>query len=89
MSSDPTLGFLAHARRFGAGLEEGRVIAPAKSLVEMQKIILNDRTDAALCIFFILVTVVMTTYGVRACVLAVRSKTWSARETSEPAPVIG
>jgi carbon starvation protein len=82
LSSDPALGFLAHATRFQAGLVEGRVIAPAKNLAEMQKIVFNDRIDAALCVFFILVTLTMTFYGVRACLQAMRNNEWTAREAS-------
>jgi carbon starvation protein len=86
MSSDPALGFLAHAQRFDAALSEGRIIAPAKSIAEMQKIVLNDRIDAGLCVFFILVTLTMTAFGVRACLLALRNKDWSANETfAQPA----
>lgn len=86
LSSDPALGFLAHANRFEAALREGRVIAPAKSLAEMHKIVLNDRIDAGLCVFFIVVTLTMTTYGVRACLRALRTNEWTAREAS-PQPV--
>lgn len=81
LSPDPAVGFLAHARRFEAGLGEGRLIAPAKNLAEMHKIVLNDRIDAVLCVFFILVTLAMTAYGVRACLQALRIGEWTARES--------
>lgn len=45
-------------------------------------IVLNDRIDAALCVFFILVTLAMTACGVRACSQALRTKEWTARESS-------
>ena len=60
---------------------EGRLIAPAKNLAEMHKIVLNDRIDAVLCVFFILVTLAMTAYGVRACLQALRIGEWTARES--------
>ena len=82
LSSDPALGFLAHATRFQAGLDEGRLITPAKNMIEMQKIVFNDRIDAGLCVFFILVTLTMTAYGVRACLLAQRTGEWTAREAA-------
>ncbi|MFD1786185.1 carbon starvation CstA family protein [Sphingomonas floccifaciens] len=86
LSPDPAIGFLAHARRFGDALGDGRIIAPAKSLAEMRKIVFNDRIDAALCIFFILVTLAMTAYGARACLRAWRADGWTAREaTGRPA----
>jgi carbon starvation protein len=70
-------------------LSEARVIAPAKTLGEMQRIVLNDRIDAALCMFFILVTLAMTAYGVRACLQALRTGEWTARESSiQPTPVV-
>jgi carbon starvation protein len=81
LSSDPAVGFLAHAKKFEAGLIEGRLIAPAKTFAEMHKIVLNDRIDAGLCVFFILVTVTMTAYGVRASMQALRNREWTARET--------
>ena len=87
LSPDPALGFIAHARRFGTALDEGRLIAPAKSLAEMRQIVLNDRIDAVLCVFFILVTLAMTGYGVRACRKALREPKWTARET--PAGIVG
>ncbi len=87
-SPDPAVGFLAHAAKFDAGLSELRLIAPAKSLVEMHRIVLNDRIDAALCVFFIVVTLAMTFYGARACLQALRIKNWTARETPLQSPAV-
>lgn len=79
-SQDPAVGFLQHARRFSGALAEGRIIAPAKSLEEMQKIVLNDRIDAILCGFFVIVTLAMTAYAVRACIEAFRAPQSTACE---------
>ncbi len=86
LSPDPAIGFLAHAWRFQQGLSEGQLIAPAKSFAEMEKIVLNDRIDAVLCVFFICVTLAMTAYGARACLRALRTRAWTAREAN-PQPV--
>ena len=67
---DPAIGFLAHAGKFGAALREGRVLAPAKSLAEMRRIVLNDRIDAGLCALFLAVVVAILVYGVRTCMAA-------------------
>ncbi|HEX8418040.1 MAG TPA: carbon starvation CstA family protein, partial [Methylobacterium sp.] len=41
--ADPRIGFLAHADRFSAALAEGKVLAPAKNIDQMNQIIFNDR----------------------------------------------
>ncbi|MET0269437.1 MAG: carbon starvation protein A, partial [Sphingomonas sp.] len=62
--ADPRIGFLSHARQFSAALAEGRLMAPAKTVAEMRRIILNDCIDAALCAFFIAVVLAILFYGV-------------------------
>lgn len=70
---DPSIGFLAHAARFSAALAEGRVLAPAKSLAEMARVVTNDRVDAALCALFLAVVATMVVYGGRASLHARRT----------------
>ena len=55
----PAIGFLAQARKFSAAIENGVVIAPAKSVADMQTIVLSNQINAALCAFFMLVAVTM------------------------------
>ena len=59
----PAISFLAHAQRFGGALAEGRVLAPAKSLADMQRVVTNDYVDASLCAAFMAVVVSMLVYG--------------------------
>src|SRR5262249_1553966 len=63
-SSNPAVGFLAHARRFGNAVASGQVLAPAKSLEEMSRVIFNDYVDATLAALFVAVGVSMVIYGV-------------------------
>jgi carbon starvation protein len=63
-SSSPSLGFLAHAARLTNALAEGKVLAPAKSLGEMERIIFNDYLDATLAGLFAAAVVVMVIYGI-------------------------
>jgi carbon starvation protein len=77
---DPAIGFLAHAARFSAALADGRVLAPAKSLAEMARVVLNDRIDAALCALFLAVVATIVVYGVRACLSAHRADRPTVRE---------
>lgn len=80
LSPDPAIGFLAHARKYGAALAEGQVLAPAKSIADMNKIVWNDRIDAALCAVFIAVVLSMIWFGIAACLKAWRTDGWTAKE---------
>ena len=80
LSDDAKISFVAHARIFAAALDQGRVLAPAKSLEEMQRIVRNDYVDAALAAAFMLLVIAMLGFGVRAALAARRSAAASARE---------
>ncbi|CNH09828.1 putative carbon starvation protein A [Yersinia pekkanenii] len=55
----PSIGFLAQAKKFAAGGEQGVLITPAKSIKDMETIVFNNQINAALCAFFMLVAVTM------------------------------
>ena len=44
----------------------------------MQQIIFNDRIDAALCAMFVLVVASLVVFSVRSCIVAYRSRGWTA-----------
>ncbi len=85
-SSDPAVGFLAHARRFSAAADRGELLAPAKSMAEMRSIIFNDTVDAVLCGLFLLVVLSLLAFTVRTCIAARRSDAVLAREVM---PAVG
>jgi len=62
-SSNPSIGFLTHARKFGDALAAGQVLAPAKSLGQMTQIVINDYVDATLAAIFVGVVLSMLFYG--------------------------
>ncbi len=64
--SDPAIGFLAHARMVQAGIDADTVLAPAKSIAQMEQIVFNDYMDATLCVIFGLVVIAMLGFGLRA-----------------------
>jgi carbon starvation protein len=66
LSSVPAIGFLSHARLFVAAADAGRILPPAKTLEEMNRIIFNDYVDAALAALFIAVLLAVALYGVMA-----------------------
>ena len=55
----PSIGFLAQANKFRRGIDEGVIIAPAKTVADMQTIVFSNQINAALCGFFMLVAVTM------------------------------
>jgi carbon starvation protein CstA len=58
-----SIGFIAHARIFGTALASGKILAPAKSVAEMQKIFFNDCVDATLSAIFVAIVLTMLVYG--------------------------
>ncbi|WP_025917197.1 carbon starvation CstA family protein [Herminiimonas sp. CN] len=80
--ANPRVGFLAHAGKFKAALAEGKLLAPAKSIEQMQQVIFNDYLDAALSGFFMLVLLSMLVFGIRTVLVARAAGKASARETS-------
>jgi carbon starvation protein len=80
-SADPKVGFLAHANKFQAAHDAGTVLAPAKTVEQMERIIFNDYVDATLAGFFIIVVLAVLFYGIRT-ILASRSHSGpTAKET--------
>jgi carbon starvation protein len=75
------VSFIAHARAFSAAAENGKVLAPAKSLEDMQRVITNDYVDATLTVLFMLLVVATLGFGIRAALAARRSATPTHRET--------
>jgi len=80
--ANPKIGFMAHAAKYQAALAEGKVLAPAKSIDQMQQVIFNDYLDAGLAAFFMIVVVSVLVFGARTALAA-----WNAsRPTHNEAP---
>ncbi|WP_018131962.1 carbon starvation CstA family protein [Effusibacillus pohliae] len=58
-SSDPKIGFYAHARPYEAAIAQGKVLAPAKNMNVMHQIVFNDKLDAAVTAVFIAVVILL------------------------------
>ncbi len=85
--ANPKVSFLAHAAKLQAALDEGKVLAPAKSLAQMKRIIFNDYVDATLAGLFMFVVLSIAVYGVLAVLRARREAKPTSRETPfEPLP---
>jgi carbon starvation protein len=80
-SPDPRVGFLALARKFSAAAAEGKVLAPAKSIEEMQRVAFNNYLDAVVCAFFVVLVVAMCYFAIRIGMQAWRQAVPTAIET--------
>ncbi len=79
--ADPKIGFLANADKFGTALASGEILAPAKSLKDMERIVFNNQLDAALCVLFMSVVVLMLVFGLRAALAARRQTQPTVQES--------
>ncbi|MDQ4026280.1 MAG: carbon starvation protein A, partial [Actinomycetota bacterium] len=71
-SGDPKLGFFAQRARFEAALADGRVLAPAKDLGEMQRVVTNATVDGILAAVFALLVVAVIVDAARVWIRAIR-----------------
>jgi carbon starvation protein len=76
------VGFLAHAAKYQGALDDGKLLAPAKSVAQMQQVIFNDYLDASLAGFFMVVVLAVLVFGIRT-VLAARASTHPSTQESE------
>ncbi|EXH45607.1 carbon starvation protein A [Acinetobacter baumannii] len=56
---NPKIGFLAQVHKFSDAIDRGEILKPAKTIAEMQTIVLSNQINAALCGFFMIVSIVM------------------------------
>lgn len=82
--ANPKVGFLAHAAKYQAAFDQGKLLAPAKSVAQMQQVIFNDYLDASLAGFFVVVVLSVLVFGIRT-VLVARA---AAQPTAKESPVV-
>jgi carbon starvation protein len=87
--SDPRIGFVALARKFSAAAAEGKVLAPAKSIEEMQRVAFNNYLDAVVCGFFVVLVLAMCVFAMKICLQAYRQAQPTAHEIPPLAAVRG
>jgi carbon starvation protein len=78
--ANPAIGFLAQARRFADAAASGTVLAPAKTLQEVQRVAFNNYLDAAVCAFFVLLVAAMCVYAIVISLQALRATQPTAQE---------
>jgi carbon starvation protein len=80
-SSDPRVGFIALAERFSKAAGEGKILAPAKSIEEMQRVAFNNYLDAVVCGVFVVLVIAMCIYAIKIGLQAWRQANPTAVET--------
>jgi len=78
--TNPKIGFLAQADKFSTAIANGEILKPAKTLEEMQTIVLSNQINAALCAFFMIVAIVMLFAAIGAIRRALASPTPTVNE---------
>jgi carbon starvation protein CstA len=80
--ANPAVGFLALARKYSDALANGQVLAPAKSIDQMQHVIFNAYTNATLTALFLFVVFSILFFALKVGVAA-----WGTKErTDKEAP---
>jgi len=87
--SDARIGFLALARKFSAAAAEGKLLAPAKSIEEMQRVAFNNYLDAVVCGFFVLLVLAMCIFAAKICLQALKQANPTANEIPPLGPAQG
>ena len=82
--TNPKIGFLAQAQRFNDAIAQGKILAPAKTIEEMQRVAFANQINAVLCGFFMLVAIVMLV----AVLINVRKALASSKPTVRESEVV-
>jgi carbon starvation protein len=73
-SGDPKIGFFAQRDRFNEAIANGEVLAPAKTMDDMNAVVTNSTVDGILAALFAILIVVVILDATRVCIKAVRSR---------------
>lgn len=85
----PAIGFLAHARRYADAAAAGTVLAPARTLADMHRVIANDMIDVSLAVFLMAVVITMAVLGLRAARHALTTPHVTCTEERHDLPLLG
>ncbi|MEI2456141.1 carbon starvation CstA family protein [Lysobacter firmicutimachus] len=78
---NPAVGFLAQANKYSAAIAKGEVTAPAKSIEQMQQIMVNSYVNTGLTALFLFVVFSVLVYSVGAILKARANPQRSDRES--------
>ncbi|MCE1244769.1 carbon starvation CstA family protein [Oryzomicrobium sp.] len=78
---NPKIGFLAAANKYRAAMEQGQLLAPAKTMEQMHQIVLNNYIDAGMAALFLFLVVSILLFAVPACRKALDKPSRTDKET--------
>ncbi|MBP9646119.1 MAG: carbon starvation protein A, partial [Pseudoxanthomonas sp.] len=70
---NPAIGFLAQARKYQGAIADGQLLGTAKSMAQMQQVMVNSYINAGLTALFLLVVLAVLFYAVRTILVARRN----------------
>ncbi len=79
--SNPAQGFLAQAHKFQDAIASGTITAPAKTVGQMQQIVVNAYVNTGLTVLFLFVVFSILAYAIKTIVVARRTPQRTDRET--------
>ena len=80
--ANPAIGFLALARKYNDALAAGQILAPAKSIEQMQHVVFNAYTNATLTVLFLFVVFSILFYALKVGIAAWGTKERTDKEAS-------
>ncbi|MBD1597996.1 carbon starvation CstA family protein [Pseudomonas typographi] len=81
LDPSPAVGFLALAKKYNEALAAGQLLAPAKSVEQMQQVVFNAYTNATLTVLFLLVVFSVLYFAIRTGIAALGRKERTDKET--------
>jgi len=79
-SDDPKIGFMALANKYSAAIDKGAILAPAKTVEAMERLVFNAHLDAGLCLFFMFVIVSVVGFGIRTALQSLKNTEVTTKE---------
>jgi carbon starvation protein len=82
-SASSAIGFLSHAAKYRAAAAAGQILNPARSMLDMDRVIANDAVDVTMTALFMAVVIIMLGSGAYAAWRAAVQPSISAREVGD------
>ena len=78
---NPAIGFLAQAQKYGSALADGKILAPAKDIAQMSRIVFNNQLNAVLTALLVTLVITMVGFAIAAILKALDTPHITANET--------
>ena len=79
--ANPAVGFVAQARKYQQAIADGQLLGTAKTVGQMNQVVVNSYVNTALTVLFLFVVFSVLVYAIRAIAKARRSSERTDRET--------